>query len=73
MPKRKKKINKKASKTHRHRKRNASEKSSGEAFDAEVRAYLEQIIAKYERENHVKTENQAKKQPVQMAPAPSGR
>ena len=61
MPKRKKKINKKGSRkaSKTHRKRDASDKSSGEVFDAEVRAYLEQIIAKYERENHVKTENPA--------------
>ena len=61
MPKRKKKINRKrsrkASKTHRHRKRDASDKSSGEVFDAEVRAYLEQIIAEHERkQNHEQPE-----------------
>ena len=66
MPKRKKKINKKgsrkASKTHRHRKRDANDKSSGEAFDAEVRAYLENIIAEHERKQiHEQT---AKTKPV---------
>ena len=64
MPKRKKKINKKRSRKASNRKRDASDKSSGEVFDAEVRAYLEQIIAKYERKTHVKTENQAKTKPA---------
>ena len=67
MPKRKRK------QSSKKRKQGSKKKSSGAVFDAEVRAHLERVIAEYERGNHVKTENQAKKQPVQMAPAPSGR
>ena len=53
MPERKRK------QSSKKRKQGSKKKSSGAVFDAEVRAYLDQIIEQHERKTHVKTETPA--------------